>query len=255
MDTALHAMIASEIATKEDNQLAQPTFDDDLKFVCQQYDKLIAGDVTVEDVMDLDALDRIHQHMQSFKTSAASLRTSSLWILYMDLIDILRRFIKAERTGNWLLHLSTMKEMLPFFAACGHNSYAKSAYVYLQSMQNLEKSHQDVYHAFLEGHHVIRRSDRFWAGLSTDLVIEQTLMRSVKTTGGMTRGHGLGEAQRAQWLLSMPARVEVNSAMQELTNVNFHSSDQHKDTTNARVARNDDIVKILHFFTRAQSIQ
>ena len=32
------------------------------------------------------------------------------------------------------------------------------------------------------------RSGRFWTGLSSDLVIEQTLMRSVKSTGGPIRG-------------------------------------------------------------------
>ena len=35
------------------------------------------------------------------------------------------------------------------------------------------------------------RSDRYWAGFSTDLVIEQVLMRSIKTTGGLTRGRGI----------------------------------------------------------------
>ncbi|KAI0208068.1 hypothetical protein LSAT2_007270, partial [Lamellibrachia satsuma] len=30
-------------------------------------------------------------------------------------MDILRRFIKAERTGNWDLHLHTAREMLPYF--------------------------------------------------------------------------------------------------------------------------------------------
>ena len=31
-------------------------------------------------------------------------------------------------------------------------------------------------------------TDRYWAGLSTDLTIEQVLMRSAKTHGGLTRG-------------------------------------------------------------------
>ena len=56
----------------------------------------------------------------------------------------------------------------------------------------------------MEGKHAVRRTDRYWSGLSTDLVIEQVLMRSVKSTGGLTRGRGMGEAQREQWLLSMP---------------------------------------------------
>ena len=41
----------------------------------------------------------------------------------------------------------------------------------------------------------------YWAGLSTDLVIEQVLMRSIKSTGGLTRGRGMAEIQRLLWLL------------------------------------------------------
>ena len=64
--------------------------------------------------------------------------------------------------------------MLPFFAASGHRLYAKFARLYLQQMMHLSEIHPDVYKDFMTGHHVIRRSQRFWAGLSCDLTIEQT---------------------------------------------------------------------------------
>ncbi|KAG7163747.1 hypothetical protein Hamer_G002985 [Homarus americanus] len=41
---------------------------------------------------------------------------------------------------------------------------------------------------FSRGFHVIRRSNQCWAGLSSDLVSEQTLMRSLKSSGGLTHG-------------------------------------------------------------------
>ena len=104
----------------------------------------------------------------------------------MDMMDILRSFIKAERTGNWDLHLHNVREMLPYFLAAGHTLYDKSAYVYLNNTMELESQHPHVHMSFKLGKHVIRRSDCYWAGLSSDLVIEQVLMRSVKTTGGLT---------------------------------------------------------------------
>lgn len=61
---------------------------------------------------------------------------------------------------------------------------------------------------FEKGFHVIRRSERYWAGLGSDLVIEQCLMRSLKTTGGLTRGSGLTDIQRAVWSLSVPVSSE-----------------------------------------------
>lgn len=44
--------------------------------------------------------------------------------------------------------------------------------------EKLETSSKGVYELFKSGHHVVRRSSTFWAGLSFDLVIEQVLMRS-----------------------------------------------------------------------------
>ena len=137
-------------------------------------------------------------------------RTGALWLQYMEMVNILRTFIKAERTANWELHLQAVSEMLPYLAASGHNLYVKCARLYLQSMSNLRDDHPAVYRDFVSGLHVVRRSDRLWPGLSTDLVIEQVLMRSLETSGGLTRGRGFTEQQRLIWLLSMPACAEID---------------------------------------------
>ena len=61
-------------------------------------------------------------------------------------------------------------------------------------MSELKDTHPDIHQKFESGHHVVRRSNRHWSGLSTDLVIKQVL-RSMKITGGLTRG---GECQRSK---------------------------------------------------------
>ena len=79
------------------------------------------------------------------------------------------------------------------------------------------------------------------------LVIEQCLMRSLKSTGGLTRGSGMTERQRLTWLLSMPACAETNLAMQELTGIKYNSSEQNKDMTKSRQTRDmSDTVKVLN---------
>eukprot|EP00795_Rhopilema_esculentum_P011181 gene11182-biopygen2781 len=116
-------------------------------------------------------------------------------------------------------------------------------------MSKLKDDHPRVHDAFEKGFHVIRCSDRYWAGLSSDLIIEQVLMRSLKTSGGLTRGRGMSETQRLIWLLSMPATAEINEAMQEFTEVTFSSSEQHKDTSEARISRDlKDTNSLLSFF-------
>ena len=138
-------------------------------------------EITVESLCDEEISDKIAETFKDVKESMKRSRTSTPWLQYMKMLDILRQFIKAETMGNWRLHLKATHEMLPYFAASGHNLYAKSEYIYYQMMTKLEDTNPTIHDLFMKGHHVSRRSDRFWAGLSSDLVIEQVLMRSVKT--------------------------------------------------------------------------
>ena len=112
------------------------------------------------------------------------------------MVEMARMLIKADRIGSWLMHLQAVSDCLPVFAASGHFNYLRSAHYYLQEMSNLEDKHPDVYRMFLDGFLVVRRSNQSCrAGLSSDLVIEQTLVRSLKSTGGLTRGSGMTEDQ------------------------------------------------------------
>ena len=168
------------------------------------------GKLSAEQVCSVRCLDTFRQKLENEKNELVSHRTACLWLQYMKMIAILRQFIKTVRTGNFSLLLKTLQDMLPFFAASGHNLFTKSVYIHLQQMLKLETEHPDVFAFLNSGYHFVRRSDRYWAGLSTDLVIEQVLMWTIKTTGGLTRGRGMEDLQREQCVLSMPACSEVN---------------------------------------------
>ena len=100
------------------------------------------------------------------------------------MIRTARALVAADRMGSWKMHLHAISTCLPIFAAAGHPNYLKSAHLYLQKMHALQKDNPMVYQKFQSGFHVIRRSSQYWAGLGSDLVIEQTLMRSLKSQGG-----------------------------------------------------------------------
>lgn len=73
-------------------------------------------------------------------------------------------------------------------------------------------------------------------------------MRSLKTSGGPTRGRGMDEAKLSLWLLSLPARAEINNAIQDLTNLKTETSEQHKECGKSRSIRdNKDITFIYNF--------
>ena len=112
---------------------------------------------------------------------------------------------------------------------------AAKCYYYLQEMSELTNRHPNVYLKFVNGRHVVRRGNNFWAGLSSDLVIEQTLMSSLKTSGGLAHGRGMSEEQRSLWTMSMPVTAMYNMAMQDFNNLTYTTSDQHKETTDAHL--------------------
>ena len=143
--------------------------------------------------------------------------------------------------------------MLPNFAAAGHHLYTKSAYMYLQSMYKLETTNPNVYRKFLDGFHVIHQSDRLWSGLSSDLIIEQVLIRSLKTIGGMTRGRGMTELQRAVWLLSTPACVDINDSMQQFTGIVYETNEQHKEATPSRLQTDSKDAKKVMVYVMARN--
>ena len=242
-----------ESETEIDNQETDDQAIADFNSIEKLYDGLIKQEIDLESACANSVFQRVEDRLQMSKNDLAKSRTAKLWLLYLEMISVLKQFIKAEREGNWDLHLHSMSRMLPFFAASGHNLYAKSAYIYLQNMENLSITHPSVHRLFQKGFHVIRRSDRYWAGLSTDLVIEQMLMRSLKTSGGLTRGRGMTEAQRTIWLLSMPACADVSQAMEEFSSTTYVSSEQHKDSKKARISRDNRDMESLAVFLEARN--
>ena len=92
-------------------------------------------------------------------------------------------------------------------------------------------------HQFSNGLFVVWRSDRFWAGIPSDQVIEQCLMRNLKTSGGLTHGSGMSEEQRNMWTLSMSLCASAHQAIQELTNTTRKSGEQHTEMGPSRISR------------------
>ena len=71
--------------------------------------------------------------------------------------------------------------MINPFTATGHVHYAKTARLYLQDMCELPEKFPQVYEQFSKkGLYSVHRSDRYWAGLSSYLLIEQVPMGSIK---------------------------------------------------------------------------
>ena len=91
----------------------------------------------------------------------------------------------------------------------------------------MDNLNDEISKEFREGLFVVRRTGAFWSGVSPDLCIEQTLMAGLKGSTGLTRGRSLTEQSRLVWVLSRPAIAALDTAVKEMTGVQYRTSDQH----------------------------
>ena len=66
---------------------------------------MISDESSDNELSQSDIIEYVKDKINSLKSSVSQSRTGTLWIQYMEMIDILRSFIKAERKGDWDLHL------------------------------------------------------------------------------------------------------------------------------------------------------
>ena len=65
---------------------------------------------------------------ETFKRLAEGGRTSTLWVQYHYMVDVIKIFIRTERLADYKGHISCIvTRMLDIFSAAGHHQYAKGA--------------------------------------------------------------------------------------------------------------------------------
>ena len=99
---------------------------------------LINTKKSAEEISTTDVLRTIQDRVRNWiHATREKNRTAAIWLQYTETIDVLRTFIRAERTANRELHLQVVCGMLPYFAASGH----KCEWLYVQSMMQLQSFH------------------------------------------------------------------------------------------------------------------
>ena len=179
IDQCLTQQVADKVITD------QRAFENLLQELEKLYGKTEMGESDFNSLIQSECLKEMIRVL-STKTHELSARSeiSKLWLSYKQMVGVARELLGADRTGSWQMHRHALSACLPVFAAAGHANYLKTAYLYLQTMNELENENPSVFHKFSNGFHVIRRSNQYWAGLGCDLVIEQSLMQSIKSIGG-----------------------------------------------------------------------
>ena len=108
-------------------------------------------------------------------------KTFQFWNEYTKMVGMLLRYIRAERVGNWDLHLASVVEMIPYMFAYDHTNYARWMSVYLCDMRLLPSIAPSVQMESEAGSHSVNLSANSFNMVWTDMALEQSENRDTKT--------------------------------------------------------------------------
>ena len=166
------------------------------------------------------------------------------WNSYLEMVEVLMNFMQATREGNWDLHLECIKEMLPWFFAYDHTNYARYIPVCLAQMMLLPETHPEAHALLLNGDFGVQRAKSpGFSQIPVDQTIEQTLNRCTKTKGGIV-GFSLRKGAVQRWMITAHSRASfVDKCRKMTTGVQESQCRLHKETSSARIKRDEEDVK------------
>ena len=188
--------------------------------------RLVTEEVLRPTIGQLNTHDEL---MNCLEEKATQSSTARLW--FENLVKpvfIMMIFVRAEREGDWPLHLWAVREMLPYFFAAAHWHYARYGLFYLRSMEKLDG---DILHRFMNGEHVMRHRKGLWNGIWSDMYIETTFMRYGHGPNGIV-GITLKPSTLKKWAYSMHTcsqmvnDIEGMSEAQTATDVTSHKEER-----------------------------
>ena len=173
----------------------------------------------------------------------------AFWEEYGHMVKLLLQFVKAERTGNWELHLLSVAAMVPHFFSMDRPNYARWLPVYIMDMRQLATKHPEVHKEFVNGNHAVSRSSKPFAQVWTDMALEQTINADSKSKGGII-GISQNPGALDRWFLTSHERASVTTALKYMFTQERDRVDIHKEAAPKRVARDEaDVQKLISCFT------
>jgi hypothetical protein len=189
------------------------------------------GNSTTEDLISLLAEKDFRDAMEAFLATKEN-PNFKFWWSYMQMVQILLLFTRAQRDGIWELHLSAFQSMLPYFMRYNHTNYARWGTVYLNEMHQLPP---EVKSEFDAGNFVVKRTPHRFNQVDPDQ--SQEWLNAVGKKGGGIIGITKTSSALSRWALSYNLRSHL--ALETRAAFAVGSSDDivHNETTRSRMKR------------------
>jgi hypothetical protein len=193
----------------------------------------------VEDFVD--HVDGLVDDMDKFFEENACNSTLMFWKQYIELVETLLLFIRADREGDWTLHLTTFKEMLPLMITYDHTNYSRWGIIYLLDMLQLEHTAPRVYEEFMAGNFVVKESTGSFNQIATDQALEH-INKRCKVAGGLV---GISRIQSAlnRWMITFSDRASLSNDVRQMVGMTRKESRSRGDRSSQRMKRDEADVK------------
>ncbi|KAI8521965.1 hypothetical protein Bbelb_017190 [Branchiostoma belcheri] len=172
-------------------------------------------------------------------------RLTQYWMTYIDLVEILLGLLRATREGDWLLHLVSIRQLIPWCFSYDRVNYARYLSYYYAQMSRLQTQHPDVYAEFMRGRFSVQLGPRNPFGrIPVDQTIEETVNKDTQTAGG-TKGFSLNHSAISKYYLTAEHRSFYLKQLRDMTSGAMSAKFCHKDLQGTRIRRDEADVKSL----------
>ena len=158
------------------------------------------------------------------------------------MVTLLLNTIYAQRTGNWKEFVQFIREFLSYCFSLNRQNYARNLSYYYIHMANLENSHPDMFYHMLNQGFTVSLSGQPFTRISCGQVIEMTINRASKDTGGLSgKTENAGASER--WMRINYLMVALRDKLNQLTRK--RTSSGHVDLGRKRLLRDEQDVETL----------
>ena len=103
-------------------------------------------------------------------------------------MKILLNLVRASREGHWELHLSAIRQMIPWCFAYNNLNDARYLPAYISEMSHLSETHPDIYEYLKAGSLSVQLGERSPIGrVPVDQTCKETVNKDTQTAGGHQR--------------------------------------------------------------------
>lgn len=112
--------------------------------------------VKLSNMIAVDTLEHTEHFWKEFTQTLEM--TGWYWLIYINMVNILPRYMLSERVGDWYSHLEEVKRTLSFTVMSRHHNYVPCLPIQPEDMYAVSPFHPDIYQEFLQSRFTVHQT-------------------------------------------------------------------------------------------------